>query len=122
IVRGEVFMPKKRFEKLNAQREENGEPLFANPRNAAAGSLRQLDPKVAAKRGLDIYIFNVQLAEGVAFSSHSASLDFLRDLKFKVIPHKLLSSPEDIDREVASINENREKLICDIDGAVIKVE
>ena len=67
IVRGEVFMPKKSFEKLNARQEEQGKPLFANPRNAAAGSLRQLDPKIAAKRGLDIYVFNVQLAEGVEF-------------------------------------------------------
>ena len=68
IVRGEVFMPKKVFHALNEQRERRGEPLFANPRNAAAGSLRQLDPKVAAARGLDIYIFNIQLAEGVELS------------------------------------------------------
>lgn len=122
IVRGEVFMPKKSFEKLNARQEAEGKPLFANPRNAAAGSLRQLDPKIAAKRGLDIYVFNVQLAEGVNFSSHRESLDFLKDLKFKVIPHKMLHTVSEIDEEVISINENREKLICDIDGAVIKVE
>ena len=122
IVRGEVFMPKKSFEKLNARQEAEGKPLFANPRNAAAGSLRQLDPKIAAKRGLDIYVFNVQLAEGVTFSSHSESLDFLKNLKFKVIPHKMLHTLAEIDEEVISINENREKLICDIDGAVIKVE
>ena len=122
IVRGEVFMPKKSFEKLNARQEEEGKPLFANPRNAAAGSLRQLDPKVAAKRGLDIYIFNIQLADGVTFTRHSETLEYLKTLKFKVIPHKTLASPEEIHKEVLSINENRDKLICDIDGAVIKVD
>lgn len=122
IVRGEVFMPKKSFEKLNARQEEEGKPLFANPRNAAAGSLRQLDPKIAAKRGLDIYIFNIQLADGVTFTRHSETLEYLKELKFKVIPHKTLSSPEDIHKEVLAINENRDKLICDIDGAVIKVD
>lgn len=122
IVRGEVFMPKKSFEKLNAWQEQEGKPLFANPRNAAAGSLRQLDPKIAAKRGLDIYIFNIQLAEGVEFTKHSETLEYLKALKFKVIPHKILSSPEEIHQEILSINEHREKLICDIDGAVIKVD
>ena len=122
IVRGEVFMPKKSFEKLNARQEAEGKPLFANPRNAAAGSLRQLDSKIAAKRGLDIYIFNVQLADGVTFASHSESLEYLKKLKFKVIPNKKLHSIEEINEEVRSINENREKLICDIDGAVIKLE
>ena len=121
IVRGEVFMPKKSFEKLNAHQEAEGKPLFANPRNAAAGSLRQLDSKIAAKRGLDIYVFNVQLAEGVSFHNHEESLEYLKKLKFKVIPFKILSSTESICKEVESINENREKLICDIDGAVIKV-
>ena len=122
IVRGEVFMPKKSFEKLNQRQEELGKPLFANPRNAAAGSLRQLDPKIAAKRGLDIYVFNVQLVEGVEFTGHTQSLEYLKSLKFKVIPHKKLSKVSEIDEEVLSINENREKLICDIDGAVIKVD
>ena len=122
IVRGEVFMPKKSFEKLNQRQEELGKPLFANPRNAAAGSLRQLDPKIAAKRGLDIYVFNAQLAEGVEFTGHTQSLEYLKSLKFKVIPHKMLSDVAQIDAEVLSINENREKLICDIDGAVIKVD
>ena len=122
IVRGEVFMPKKSFEKLNARQEQEGKPLFANPRNAAAGSLRQLDPKIAAKRGLDIYVFNIQLAEGVSFTRHSETLEYLKALKFKVIPYKQLTSVEDIHAEILSINENREKLICDIDGAVIKVD
>ena len=121
IVRGEVYMPKKSFEKLNTAQELEGKPLFANPRNAAAGSLRQLDPKIAAKRGLDILIFNVQLAEGVAFQSHAESLQYLKDLQFKVIPWTTLTSVEEINRQILAINENREQLPCDIDGAVIKV-
>ena len=122
IVRGEVFMPKKSFEKLNARQEAEGKPLFANPRNAAAGSLRQLDPKIAAKRSLDIYIFNVQLAEGVEFKNHTQSLEYLKERKFKVIPQKTLASVDAVVAEVAAINEKREKLTCDIDGAVIKVD
>lgn len=122
IVRGEVFMPKKSFEKLNARQEAEGRPLFANPRNAAAGSLRQLDSKIAAKRGLDIYIFNVQMVDGITFASHTESLKYLKKLKFKVIPNKKLHSVEEIHAEVESINENREKMICDIDGAVIKLD
>ena len=122
IVRGEVFMPKKSFEKLNAHQEAEGKPLFANPRNAAAGSLRQLDPKIAAKRGLDILVFNIQLAEGISFETHRESLDYLRQLKFKVIPNVVLKDVDSVVAQVASINENREKLTCDIDGAVIKVD
>ncbi len=121
IVRGEVYMPKKSFEKLNARQEEEGKPLFANPRNAAAGSLRQLDPKIAAQRGLDILIFNVQYAEGISFATHSQSLQYLKDLKLKVIDWKLLSTADAINRAVLQINEQREQLPCDIDGAVIKV-
>ncbi len=122
IVRGEVFMPRKSFEKLNARQEAEGKPLFANPRNAAAGSLRQLDPKIAAKRGLDIYIFNIQLAEGMEFTSHCESLEYLKSLRFKVIPHKKWKEIEKINAEVAAIDDNREKLPCDIDGAVIKLD
>lgn len=121
IVRGEVFMPKTSFRRLNRTQEEQGKPLFANPRNAAAGSLRQLDPKIAAKRGLDIYVFNVQLAEGKLFTTHGESLDFLKSLGFPTIPHKLLSKPDEISVEVTRIDAEREKLTCDIDGAVIKV-
>jgi len=121
IVRGEVFMPKKSFHRLNQRQEDEGKPLFANPRNAAAGSLRQLDPKIAASRGLDIYIFNIQLAQGVTFQTHGESLDYLKKLQFKVIPFKLLRTKEEIHEQIASINENREDLICDIDGAVVKV-
>ena len=122
IVRGEVFMPKKSFEKLNAQQEAEGKPLFANPRNAAAGSLRQLDPKIAAKRGLDIYIFNIQLIDGMEFSTHTETLAYLKALKFKVIPQKTLGTIAAINEEVAAINDRREKLTCDIDGAVIKLD
>lgn len=121
IVRGEVYMPKKIFEKLNARQEEEGKPLFANPRNAAAGSLRQLDPKICAQRGLDIFIFNIQLYDGVSFKSHAETLDYLKSLRFKVIPYKTFRNSDEIDRYVLDINENRELLPCDIDGAVIKV-
>ena len=121
IVRGEVFMPKSSFEKLNAKQEEEGKPLFANPRNAAAGSLRQLDPKVAAKRGLDILIFNVQYADGVTFESHMESLEYLRKLQFKVVPCTVHTSVEKINEQVMTINDERHLLTCDIDGAVIKV-
>ena len=121
IVRGEVFMPKKSFEKLNAEQERLGKPLFANPRNAAAGSLRQLDPKIAAKRGLDIYIFNVQLADGVTFDTHESSLEYLKSLKFKVLPYWIYDNAVEIDHRIDAINDSREGLICDIDGAVVKV-
>lgn len=121
IVRGEVFMPKKSFERLNERQEQEGKPLFANPRNAAAGSLRQLDPKIAAQRGLDILIFNVQDIEGVSFTTHSQSLEYLKQLKLKVIDYQVLSDIAHINTQVMSINENRQQLSCDIDGAVIKV-
>ena len=122
IVRGEVFMPKSVFYRLNEQRELEGQNLFANPRNAAAGSLRQLDPQIAASRKLDILIFNMQLCEGVDFVSHSASLEYLRRCRFKVISQKCLSDPQAIWQEVQRINEDRESLSCDIDGAVIKLD
>lgn len=121
IVRGEVFMPKATFEKLNIKQEQEGKPLFANPRNAAAGSLRQLDSKIAAQRNLDILIFNVQLADGVTFSSHSESLEYLRALKFKVITSDVYSDISMIQSAIVAINENRGELTCDIDGAVVKV-
>ena len=122
IVRGEVFMPKKSFEKLNEQQELEGKALFANPRNAAAGSLRQLDSKITAKRGLDILIFNIQMADGVGFESHTETLDYLSQLKFKVIPYVKLTNSDEICQYVAHINENRENYSFDIDGAVIKVD
>ncbi len=122
IVRGEVYMPKKRFERLNAQQELQGKPIFANPRNAAAGSLRQLDPKVAARRGLDILIFNIQLCEGVEFKTHAETLSYLEQRRFKVIPHTVLGSADRVVEEVMAINERREALPCDIDGAVVKLD
>ena len=121
IVRGEVFMPKSVFEKLNAAREERGEALFANPRNAAAGSLRQLDPKIAAERQLDILVFNLQLAEGVEFESHSQTLDYLRQLHFKVIPYDLCTDMDRAEGLIQSIDKKRYGLAYDIDGAVIKL-
>lgn len=121
IVRGEVFMPKSVFAKLNEAREEAGESVFANPRNAAAGSLRQLDPKIAAKRRLDILIFNLQLCEGRDFATHSETLDYLRSLKFKVIPYTLCTGQGEIDAQIAAVDEHRGMLSYDIDGAVVKL-
>ena len=121
IVRGEVYMPKKSFEKLNERQELEGKPLFANPRNAAAGSLRQLDPKITAKRGLSILIFNIQLADDVIFKTHKDSLDYLRSLQLKVIESRCLKEVESIKKHVLDINDMREQFDCDIDGAVIKV-
>ena len=121
IVRGEVFMPKASFAKLNERQEEEGKPLFANPRNAAAGSLRQLDSKITAKRRLDIMVFNVQLAEGITFASHSESLAYLENLHFKVVPWTLHSHVSSICDQIEHINNTREQLTCDIDGAVVKI-
>ena len=122
IVRGEVYMPKRSFEKLNQRQELEGKPLFANPRNAAAGSLRQLDPKIAASRGLDILIFNIQLCDGVSFRTHGETLDYLRQRKFKVISNAVLSNLDAICDEVMAINERREGFAFDIDGAVVKLD
>lgn len=122
IVRGEVYMPKKAFAALNAKREELGESLFANPRNAAAGSLRQLDPKIAAQRKLDIVIFNVQLCQGRTFASHGESLAFLEALKFRVIPHALCQTIEEALAEIDRIGRERGAYPYDIDGAVVKVD
>ena len=121
IVRGEVYMPKKSFEKLNARQEEEGKPLFANPRNAAAGSLRQLDPKICAERQLDIQIFNLQLAEGKTFKTHAETIEYLASQRFKMIPSKTLSGTAAVQAEVDRINDERMDYPFDIDGAVIKV-
>ena len=121
IVRGEVFMPKKRFEQLNEERELRGESLFANPRNAAAGSLRQLDPKIAAARGLDIRVFNIQWSEGKTFTTHEETLDYLQEQHFKVIPHDICSTIQEAAARIADMGDNREKYPFDIDGAVVKV-
>ena len=121
IVRGEVFMPRASFEALNRQQEQAGKPLFANPRNAAAGSLRQLDPTVAAQRRLDILVFNLQLAEGVSFQTHAETLDYLQKLKFKVIPYTLCRAFDEVQTQIARLDETRYDLSYDIDGAVVKL-
>ena len=121
IVRGEVFMPKKSFELLNADRELKGEVLFANPRNAAAGSLRQLDPRIAASRKLDIRVFNIQWAEGKTFTTHTETLDYLQQQHFKVIPHYTCSSIQEVADHIAALGDGREEFPFDIDGAVVKV-
>ena len=122
-VRGEVFISKEDFEKLNEEREVLGKPLFANARNAAAGSLRQLDPKVTAERPLDIYIFNVQKTENKNWNSHIEELNYLQKLGFNVVPfRKLCKNIEEAVNAVTEIGENREELGFGIDGAVIKVD
>lgn len=122
-VRGEVFIGKEDFEKMNEERQENEEVLFANARNAAAGSLRQLDSSIAAARPLDIYIFNVQKSENIEFKSHYESLQKLTDLGFNVNPvAKLSGNVEQVIEEIQNIGENRENLSFGIDGAVIKVD
>ena len=121
IVRGEVYMPRKTFEKLNEERELRGEALFANPRNAAAGSMRQLDPKIAASRGLDMVVFNIQLVEGIAFESDSESLDWLRTMRFKVIDYMCSGDMEEIQKMIFDLGDNRERYPFDIDGAVVKL-
>ena len=122
IVRGEVYMPKKVFHALNEERERRGEALFANPRNAAAGSLRQQDPKVAAARHLDIAVFNVQWSENVQFKTHGETLDYLKAKGFKVIPHYSCQTIEQAVEHVREIGEGRDSFPFDIDGAVIKVD
>ncbi|MBR6921972.1 MAG: NAD-dependent DNA ligase LigA [Clostridia bacterium] len=121
-VRGEVYMPKKSFEALNAARELSGEALFANPRNAAAGSLRQLDSKITAERKLDIFIFNVQEADGLSFETHTGSIKAMSELGFRVIPYiKEAREADEIIEHIKYIGELRGDLPFDIDGVVIKV-
>ncbi|NCC69685.1 MAG: NAD-dependent DNA ligase LigA, partial [Clostridia bacterium] len=121
IVRGEVYMSRDTFSELNAEREISGEKLFANPRNAAAGSLRQLDSNITKKRRLDIIVFNVQLAEGRDFSTHIETLDALSEMGFPAVPYKVCESAEDCRAQVDWLGENRDALPYDIDGAVIKL-
>lgn len=126
-VRGEVYMPRSSFEKVNKEREENGLPLFANPRNAAAGSLRQLDPKIASARGLDIFVFNLQdgniYSDGREAVSHNESLERLRELGLKTLEmRKKLKSFDEIKAHIEKISEMRSSLPYDIDGAVIKID
>ena len=123
IVRGEVFISKEGFDKMNEEREILDKPLFANARNAAAGSLRQLDSTETAKRPLDIYIFNVQKSDTINFTSHIESLEYLVKLGFNVNPIRVFCN--DIDeciKAIEKIGEDREELSFGIDGAVIKVD
>lgn len=121
IVRGEVYMSRKTFERLNAEREVRGEPLFANPRNAAAGSMRQLDPKIAASRSLDMVAFNIQYSDGQTFETDSAGLDWLKSLKFRVIDYQLAGSMEEAQKMISLLGDDREHYPFDIDGAVVKL-
>nr|MBQ4320428.1 NAD-dependent DNA ligase LigA [Clostridia bacterium] len=120
-VRGEVYMPRRSFEELNVRREEAGESLFANPRNAAAGSLRQLDPQIAASRKLDIFVFNLQYCDRT-FETHSETLDFLAQLGFKVLPfRRVIDNYDDTVKMIEDIGSARDSLAYDIDGVVIKI-
>lgn len=122
-VRGEVFMPRKSFAKLNAECEEAAVKTFANPRNAAAGSLRQLDSKITAKRGLDIFVFNIQQCVGKTFTSHTESLEYLESQGFHVIKdRKTLSGTPNILKRISELGEIRPSLPYDIDGVVIKAD
>ncbi len=122
-VRGEVYMPKEKFLKLNELREAEGEALFANPRNAAAGSLRQLDSRITAERGLKVYIFNIQRIEGKSFLRHSEGLDYLKSCGFSVIENRaVLKGEEKIAAHIEKIGEMRGELSYDIDGAVVKAD
>lgn len=122
IVRGEVYMSKAVFEELNAQRELRGEPLLANPRNAAAGSMRQLDPKVAASRKLDIICFNMQYSSDDKYISHAQTLDAMREMGFPVVPYKCYNNIKDCVERIEWLGENRGDLPYDMDGAVIKLD
>ena len=122
-VRGEVYMSEERFQKLTEEQEIREEKPFKNPRNAAAGSLRQKDPAIAAQRGLDIFVFNVQQIEGKILTSHKESLDFLQQQGFPVSPsYQAFSSIEAVMGEIQRIGENRENYSFGIDGAVVKVD
>lgn len=122
-VRGEVYMPKKTFDEIVEKQELTGETPFKNPRNAAAGSLRQKNPKITAQRKLDIFVFNIQQIEGKELTSHKQSLDYLKELGFKTIPSYVrCSTIDEAIGEIRKIGESRGNLPFDIDGAVIKVD
>ena len=122
IVRGEVYMKKSVFDALNAELELHEKPLLANPRNAAAGSLRQKDSKITKQRKLSIFCFNIQNADELPITSHTASLDYLKQLGFPVSPrYPVYTDPADVQREIENMGETRGELDFDIDGAVVKV-
>ena len=120
-VRGEVYMSVATFERITAEQENNGEKPFKNPRNAAAGSLRQKDAKITAKRDLDIFVFNIQAVEGAEFTTHVQTLDYLTELGFPTAFYRSYDDIEDVIKEIEWIDEHRGDLPCDIDGAVVKV-
>ena len=122
IVRGEVYMSKAVFRELNAQREMNGEQLLANPRNAAAGSMRQLDPKIAASRKLDIVCFNMQYSSDGTYTSHAQTLDAMKAMGFPVVPYMRYEKIGDCVERIEWLGEHREELPYDMDGAVIKID
>ena len=122
IVRGEVYMSKAVFQELNAQREINGEALLANPRNAAAGSMRQLDPKIAASRKLDIVCFNMQYSSDDVYTSHAQTLDAMKAMGFPTVPYVRYDKIEDCVERIAWLGEHRDELAYDMDGAVIKID
>lgn len=121
IVRGEVYMAKSVFEQLNAEREVRGEQLLANPRNAAAGSMRQLDPKVAASRKLDIICFNLQYSSGEPFETHAQTLDAMKEMGFPVVGYTHFDNIQDCVQQIEWLGEHRGELPYDMDGAVIKI-
>lgn len=122
IVRGEVYMSKAVFQELNAQREISGEALLANPRNAAAGSMRQLDPKIAASRKLDIVCFNMQYSSDDIYTSHAQTLDAMKAMGFPTVPYVRYDKIEDCVERIAWLGEHRDELAYDMDGAVIKID
>lgn len=121
IVRGEVYMSKAAFEKINAEREIRGENPLANPRNAAAGSIRQLDPRIAASRRLDIVFFNMQFSSDMRYHTHAETLDAMREMGFPVIPYKRFDKIEECVEQIRWLGENRDALPYEMDGAVIKI-
>ena len=121
IVRGEVYMSKAVFAELNAEREIRGEALLANPRNAAAGSMRQLDPKVAASRKLDIICFNLQYSSDGGYETHAQTLDAMRGMGFPVVGYQQYDNIRDCVERIEWLGEHRDELPYDMDGAVIKI-
>ncbi len=122
IVRGEVYMPRRAFEEQNRERELSGLPLMANPRNAAAGSMRQLDPKITASRRLSVIVFNIQLCDEKSFVTHAETLDYLSSKGFQVPPYTLCKNISAAMKCIEELGEGRERFPYDIDGAVVKID
>ena len=120
-LRGEVYMTHEDFERFNEEQEKNGRKIAANPRNLAAGTLRQLDPSITKKRGLRMFIFNVQDGPAELMERHDRALDWLSERKIETVSHTLCSSPEEVLQAITRIGEMRDELPYDIDGAVVKL-